>query len=158
MNYNIYISHFYNIRFFPKNLVPVSTAVWDPKWYHENHMNDYKYIDKRGVWIGNRIEELSPAKLPDEVICQQDCKRDLQNCMFLSTYQEYLDRLDFKTIKEKLDYISVEAQKELNLENPADICLIVYEKPDNPCSERFGIIEFFAEEGINIKEFEPSDI
>ena len=155
MDYKIYISYFYNIRFFPTNLVPVSTAVWDPKWYHDNHSQDYTYIDKRGVLVGSRIEELSPYKLPDEVICTPECPRESQNCPFLATYQEYLDRLSFSKIKAKLDAISEDAQYRLGLDKPADICIMVHEKPDNPCSERWSLIEFFNEEGIDIKEFAP---
>lgn len=158
MNFKLYISYFYNIRFFPKTLVPVSTAVWDPKWYHDNNSQDYTYVDKRGIWVGNRIEELSPYLLPDEVICTPDCPRNNQKCMFLATYQEYLDRLDFNKIKTKLENISISAQKKLALDKPADICIMVHEKPDNPCSERWSLIEFFNEEGFDIKEFDANDL
>ena len=41
---NIYISYFYNIRFFPKNLIPISTAMWDPKWYHNFKSDDTVFI------------------------------------------------------------------------------------------------------------------
>lgn len=35
------------------------------------------------------------------------------------------------------------------------LVLVVYEKPDNPCSERGGLIEWFKENGINLEEFKP---
>ena len=56
----IYISYFYQIRNFPKTLIPLSTAHWDPKWYHQK--NNKVFLDKRGVLNGLRIDELSPGK------------------------------------------------------------------------------------------------
>ena len=32
----IMTSYFYAIRFFKPNMIPISTAKWDPKWYHQN--------------------------------------------------------------------------------------------------------------------------
>lgn len=30
----ILISYFYQIRFFKPNMIPLSTAAFDPKWFH----------------------------------------------------------------------------------------------------------------------------
>ena len=31
----IRLSYFYQIRFFKKNMIPMSTALSDPEWYHD---------------------------------------------------------------------------------------------------------------------------
>ena len=42
------ISYFYQIRNFKPNMIPVSTARWDPKWYHDGKGAEYNFIDKNG--------------------------------------------------------------------------------------------------------------
>lgn len=34
VNMKFYTSYFYKLRFFTPNMLPFSTAKWDPKWYH----------------------------------------------------------------------------------------------------------------------------
>lgn len=68
-----YISYFYQIRFFKPNMIPISTAKWDPKWYSQNGK---PYIDKRGVVNGLRAPVLA---LPDwqyneKEMCSRPCK------------------------------------------------------------------------------------
>lgn len=157
---NIYITYFYNIRFFPKNLIPVSTAIWDPKWYHESKGNNHIFQDKNGVLNGLRLEQLSPEATGDES-CMECSKNhpDVRNngqpgkCSFIKSYREYLESLNFQEIYEILEYISKKSKEALNLDENPDICLIVYEKPDNPCSERGGLVEWFKENGVELKEW-----
>ena len=52
------ISYFYKIRFFQPWMIPISTAAWDPKYYHDNKGKDYLFVDKRGVINGYRYEAL----------------------------------------------------------------------------------------------------
>ena len=54
------ISYFYKIRFFQPWMIPISTAAWDPKYYHDNKGKDYLFVDKRGVINGYRYEALAP--------------------------------------------------------------------------------------------------
>ncbi len=143
---NVYISYFYNIRFFPTNLIPVSTAVLDPKWYHNFKSVDTVYKDKRGVVNGIRAAMLSPYKIDN---CE--CKNCLSNkdssiCSFIKQYHDYIFSLSFSNVYNYLLKVS-------HTFNDADICLMVYEKPDNPCSERATLIEWFANNGIEIREF-----
>lgn len=143
---NVFISYFYNIRFFPTNLIPVSTAVYDPKWYHDFKANDYIFKDKRGVVNGVRAETLSPYKIED---CEcKNCKsnKDPTICSFIKQYRDYIFSLNFKEVYNSLLNVSSKFDS-------ADICLMVYEKPDNPCSERATLIEWFASNGIELKEF-----
>ena len=52
------ISYFYQIRFFKPYMIPVSTAVSDPQWYHNFQDKNYIFLDKRGVANGFRCELL----------------------------------------------------------------------------------------------------
>lgn len=149
---NVYISYFYQIRFFPKNLLPVSTAAWDPKWFHEGMGPQHSFMDKRGIINGLRIPELSPAAVPEVEICQPNCQKDYKTCGFLKWYRKCLHDLDFDAVMRKLEETARNAATPDN--KNMDICLIVYETPSNPCSERVPIVGWFAEHGVNVKEFE----
>lgn len=149
----VYISYFYNIRFFPNNLLPVSTAVWDPKWYHNFGGNDNVFYDKRGVINGVRMSILSPAKIHDaSEDCSKECQNDPNTCNFLSKYNDYLHSLDFSKIYNNLLEGSKLWAENACLED-VDICLMVYEKPDNPCSERPTLINWFKENGVEVEEW-----
>ena len=67
--------------------------------------------------------------------------------------QEYEQLLHSLVDKEKtlkaFEYCCNKFKKELNLKGEPIICLIVYEAPNNPCSERKALQEFF-----NCKELE----
>jgi hypothetical protein len=145
---NIFISYFYNIRFFPTNLIPVSTAVYDPKWYHNFKANDYIFKDKRGVINGIRIEALSPYRI-ENVECKNCVSKDPSSCSFIRQYRDYIFSLDFSYVYNSLLDLSRKC-------NGADICLMVYEKPDNPCSERATLVEWFANNGVILMEFSKS--
>lgn len=142
-----YISYFYNIRFFPKNLIPVSTAVWDPKWYHMNGSNDTIYIDKRGVINGVRCKGLSPYKVDSHCKDCEERGNGEDSCQFLIDYKAYLDSLDFQMVKGIIEH---EVSK---LRKDCDICLIVHEAVDNPCSERRPLIQWFKEHGVELEEW-----
>lgn len=59
----IYTSYFYQVRNFPINTVAFSTAMWDPKWFHDFKDRKYKFKDKRGIWNGLRATPLVPGEL-----------------------------------------------------------------------------------------------
>ena len=42
-------SYFYQIRNFKPNMIPLSTALWDPKWFHKNKGHSFQFKDKNGV-------------------------------------------------------------------------------------------------------------
>ncbi len=67
-------SYFYQIRFFKPSMIPVSTAVFDPKWYHNFKGQDHVFIDKRGVVNGLRIKSLMP-----DYTCNNLC-RGFETC------------------------------------------------------------------------------
>lgn len=99
-----------------------------------------------------RIEELSPGKN-----CENLCKginlcqiQDPDKCNFIKEYQKQLNSLDFNFILNKLESIAYKFGK--NFKN-IELILIVYEAPNNPCSERNSIIEWFKKNGVEIEEF-----
>lgn len=147
-----WISYFYNIRFLKPNQIPVSTAVWDPKWYHNFKGNSEVYLDKNGVLNGLRVEELNPQKLNAHG-CPCKHKGDYKTCRFLREYREGLRRLNFQRLIDKLELIGSGWKNTAGLEEEPEIVLIVYEVPDNPCSERVPLIEWFAENGIELEEW-----
>lgn len=143
---NIYISYFYTIRFFPTNLIPVSTAMYDPKWYHDFKSNNTIFKDRHGVLNGVRAEVLSPYKI-ESTECK-DCKsnKNPSVCTFIKQYRDYIFSLNFNAVYNELLTLSQKC-------NDADICLMVYEKPDNPCSERSVLVEWFKCNHVEIKEY-----
>ena len=144
----IYISYFYNIRFFPENLIPMSTAMWDPKWFHNYGPETIIFRDKRNVINGVRADALTPFALEPNLCKGRDlCKYNPSNCKFLKKYFEYLSNLDFYMIVSDLES---QANK---LIPDSDICLMVYETPDNPCSERQMLIKWFNIHGVDVPEW-----
>lgn len=145
-------SYFYQIRFFTKNMIPISTAIWDPKWFHTGN-NTGEYRDKNGVWNGIRMPILSPIKL-DANICGQCKTHDPLDCIFQKKYKDYLSSLDFDKIYNSLKKLADTVANLENISIEPHIVLIVHEKPDNPCSERKALQEYFESHGIPCKELE----
>lgn len=149
----IRISYFYQIRNFKKNMIPVSTCLSDPSWYHNYKDNDYIFKDKRDILNGLRL-------LP--VIVQNKCKnicpickdKDYKNCSFLKEYKYYLEKIDFEKMIKGIKNFSEEYKKQEKIEEEIVIVLIVYEAPNNKCSERDVLIDFFNNHGIECKELD----
>lgn len=150
----IYTSYFYQIRFFKPNQIPVSTAVWDPKWFHEFKDQDHIFVDKNGVINGIRLEYLNPKRCnaggcPCEV-------KDPSTCWFIKSYKKGLERWNFNDIYGMLSGTAEYVQRLLGFSDEPEIMLIVHEAPDNPCSERAPLQEYFKEHGINVEEYEKT--
>lgn len=148
----LYITYFYNIRFFTPNILPLSTAMWDPKWYHNNLSQSYVFEDKNGVYNGFRIEELSPYKI-EHVSCGADCKEEKGNCSFIQSYHDYIFSLNFEEIFNKIKDLADGLKVQKNFRNTPDVCLLVHEKSDNPCSERRVLVDWFKAHNIELEEF-----
>lgn len=124
-------SYFYQIRNFTPNLIPVSTCISDPAWYRPPAGKEY-YIDKRGIVCGLRYEPLI-VQLQGSHVCPCEGKANAPYCPTMIEYKQLLEKLvdKEKTLK-AFEYC-------LNKFNADTIVLIVYETPDNPCSEREGL-------------------
>ena len=145
-------SYFYQIRHFTPNLIPVSVCLSDPNWYRPPQGQEY-YIDKRGIICGLRYEPLivqnmiSPC-IGAEEICAMRLWENYE-CPFLSEYKQALySFVDKEKTLKAFEYCANKFKRPFDDEEPI-IVLMVYETPDNPCSERKALQEFF-----NCKELE----
>lgn len=140
----LYTSYFAQLRNFPPNLVGLSTAIWNPKWLNPGR-------DKNGaIWLD--IPLLKPGKECDG-LCNGKCMpKHPNNCDFLKAYHKQLDKIDFKMFIEHLETLAKTIQLGENLEE-VNFAFLVYEKYDNPCSERTIIQQWFKDNGMEIEEW-----
>ena len=139
----IYISYFYQLRNMSSNILPISTALCWPKWMNIPKGKIIRYQDT--LWIGTSLKELSPA----DTNCNDcaGCSKELAgNCNFTRLYYEHLQSLDFDEVMQKIE-------KAANYFHCDEVCLMVYEAPTNPCSERAALVKWFAENGIELEEW-----
>ena len=139
-----YTSYFAQMRNFPKNLIGLSTAVWNPKWLSKGR-------SQNGIiWLD--VPPLKPG--PEcEGLCFGKCEpKHPQNCEFLKTYRAQLDKIDFKDFISKIEELRNEVCAGEKFED-IDIAFLVFEKYDNPCSERIVIQQWFKDNGMEIKEW-----
>ena len=152
----IYISYFYQIRFFKPHQIPLSTALFDPAWYHEGTGNQkHKFKDKNGVWNGLRAEPFMPGATCEGMCAGPDCceVKDSHSCPFLRRYLIQLNQLNFDEIMTRFERLGYAVQEESKFDEEPEIILIVHEAPDNPCSERWPLIKWFADHGYELKEW-----
>lgn len=147
-----YTSSFYNIRFFKPYQIPFSTAVWDPRWFHNFQNPCSIWKDRNGVYNGLRAEFLNPRSCNSAECCPCN-NRNPECCDFIRTYREGLGRLEFQKVLDYFKSASEFIQKEEGFSEEPEIVLIVYEAEDNPCSERRSLQEYFRNNGIDIKEW-----
>lgn len=148
----IYTSYFYQVRFFPQNLIPLSTAIYDPKWFHANQSQAYQYEDGRGVINGIRAEIFNPhnSDCRGPECCTQD--PSLGRCSFLLKYKIQLNELDFQLVMQRFENLRQTLIQRKGF-NDVNFALLVHEAPYNPCSERVVIQEWFADNGIQVTEW-----
>lgn len=147
----IYTSYFYQIRYFPKNLVPLSTCVWPPKYF--GTPTTY-FKDKRGVLCGLDIPPLKPGPSCNTLCVGKGCSKHPDSCEFLKKYYDQLTSLQFSSIIKSLQGLKERIEEGEKLQN-VDFALIFYETPSNPCSERRIVQKWFKENGMEIKEWLP---
>ena len=149
----IMISYFYQIRNFSRNMVPMSTALSDPTWYHDNQGKDYIYYDKRGILNGLRLQ---PIIVQGGWDCGCPCEeKDPTKCDFLKNYRKALDEIDFDKMYKGIKKFAEQYKVENEIKEEIIMTLIVYEPPKKACSERGALIDYFKSKGIEVKEFEP---
>lgn len=148
------VSYFYQIRFFKPYMIPVSTAIWDPKWYHANRLQDYVFIDKRGVLNGVRIRDLMPGSSCAN-LCRgrENCSvSNPKECAFLRNYRKQLDAINFEIFMSRLESYANSLQEKLDFDEDPLLVFMVHEKYDNPCSEREVILNWFRDNGMYVSE------
>ena len=140
----IYTSYFYQIRNFKQNMIPISTALSDPEWFKTPIGKEY-YIDKRGIICGLRYEPLIVQKYGTHY-CPCEEKEILKgDCPTMQEYRQLLETIDFDKMIKAFEFC-------LNKLHKDTIVLIVYEAPNNLCSERIALQEYFCSRGYECKE------
>lgn len=82
------------------------------------------------------------------------CQKKLENCSFLSRYAKQLDELNFSEIMQRFENLGTKIKEIEKFEEEPVLVLIVYETPDNPCSERVVLKQWFKKNGYELHEFE----
>ena len=151
----IYTSYFYQVRFFKPYIVPLSTALWDPKWFHNFKGQHYIFKDKNGVYNGLRAEMFAPGPS-----CEGDCRgievckiKDYKSCDFLKHYREQLNQLNIDDILKRCENIGNKIKEREHFVEEPIICFLVHEAPQNPCSERQVIQNWFNDNGVEVTEW-----
>ena len=153
-----YVSYFYQLRFFPQNLIPVSTAVWDPRWFSPAQYKDWLppherypiFAGSHGVVYGVRCPALSPMGIEHGMECVVCDHNNSKTCLFLKSYYKHLESLDFESTVRRIEDNCKRIRKD------ADIALIVHEAPTNPCSERVMLQKWFKVHGRELPEWHPN--
>ncbi len=151
-SFKIFTSYFYQVRFFTSDIIPLSTAVWDPRWYHNFQNQDYVFTDKR--INGLRFEMLMPDNRCSH-LChgREGCPYTPDRCEFLKKYYNQISELSFSSVINLFnEIIGLFSDK---IEKPS-IALLFHEAPDNPCSERRIIQKWFQQNNYDICEWHRS--
>lgn len=159
----IYTSYFYQIRFFKPWMIPLSTALSDPKWYHNSKGKNYVFTDSNHVVNGLRFPALSPGKGCANLCTGKSCKLNPESCIFLKRYRDQLDSINFNKFVSwvnKFPNEYYENLRKLDLfgefpEHDAIAVFIVHEAPANPCSERVALHQWIKDNGHIPVELDP---
>lgn len=157
---NYYISYFYQVRNMKPNMLPVSTAMWDPRWFHNFKGQLHKYIDNNGVINGVRMNQLCMEMYRWENLVKtnrscSDCENFVPyECPFMQEYAKYIREKnpDFKNFLSFCEgYIAFLNQ---NFNYKIDtIIFIVHEPPTRDCGERQELQRWFKENGYDLLEW-----
>lgn len=156
----IQTSYFYQVRFMKPNMIPLSTAKWDPRWFHKNNGQSFQFKDKNGVWNGLRAEPFVPGESCDG-LCRgpEYCNsKDPNSCQFLKAYYNQLNELNFEEIINRFEILGKTIQKDEGFIEEPILILLVHEAFTNPCSERWAIQKWFKDHNFPITEFRLEDI
>lgn len=142
-------SYFYQIRFFTPNMIPVSTALGDPDWYHEGLGKDHLFLDKRRIINGIRYNYIMAQRNCGGCPCKL---KDPDHCDFLTNYREEINKLDFDKVIADLTWLGNTLKHKLRFKEEPIIVLMVHEAWYNACSERKILQDFFNSHGVNCEE------
>lgn len=141
----LYTSYWAQVRNFPRNLVGLNTTVWPPRWRPLGQ-------DKRGIWVID-CPPLKPGK-QCEGLCNGKCNpKHPKDCAFLQTYKKQLNNELTPNFFIILNNLAKKIKAKEHLDD-IDFAFIVFEKYDNPCSERWPIQEWFKEHNMEIQEWQ----
>lgn len=146
-------SYFYQIRNFLPHMIPVSTALSDPAWYRPPTGKEY-YIDKKGIVCGLRYEPLI-VQGKGTHSCPCESPKGALLCETMNEYWFLLNQLvDFDKMIKDFHTCAYKMANKYLFEKEPIIVLMVYEAPNNLCSERIILQNYFNSHGWNCKELE----
>lgn len=144
----LYTSYFYQIRNFPRNLIPLSTVVWPPKYPIKDSTGQLALIID--------CPPFKPGKAC-EGLCNGKCNpKHPDDCKFLEVYREQLDNINLEQFLTSLKNLANKIKTEEHFDS-VDFALIVFESPKNDCSERVAIQAWGASVGLDIKEWKMNE-
>lgn len=149
----LYTSYFYQIRHFKNYMVPVSTAMWDPAWFHDGMGPAYVFKDKRGIYNGIRAECFHFEG--DDHGCGDQCllaPKDPSKCDFLRRLREQYDKLNFNEILNRCERLANYIKDIEKMAILPSLVFIFYETPKNLCSERVVLQQWFKDNGYDLQE------
>jgi hypothetical protein len=73
--------------------------------------------------------------------------------MFMKMYEIQLAKLDYNDIMKRTEDLCERVRVATQFEGEPIAVFIVHEAPDNPCSERAAIQNYFKSHGINCEEW-----
>lgn len=80
---------------------------------------------------------------------------DTSKCKFLRAYREQIYSLNFNQMVFKLETLEGVIRRNFSLRGEEiTFVLMVHEKPDNACSEREVLKEWFASNGFELEEWQ----
>ena len=147
------LSYFYQIRNFKPNMIPMSTAMSDPAWYHDFQDSDHIFVDKRGILNGLRLKPIIVQNADGEHHCPCEVK-DPAHCPLTASYEQALELIDLPNMMKGIETFCDNYCKENNIKEEPIAVLMVYEAPNNPCSERHSLLKYFNNHGIECKELD----
>lgn len=153
----ISVGYFYQVRFLKPFQIPVSTAIWDPKWFHDWKSQQHKFVDKHGVLNGLRCEALHPHE--SRTLCHgRPCSSTPDSCEFLRKYRQEVFGINRERLIANFERIAEIVQKKLRFTGQPEIVLLVHEAPNNPCSERQVLLDFFRCQEFEVNRSLENDI
>ena len=157
-----YITYFQNLRYLTEEFIPVSTAVWDPKWLN-TYNGKRQYINENNVLVGIKEESflIPEDEIPEEMCAGKPCPyiEKHPHCQFLDAYWKHLQKIDFEGyLLPEFERVAEDVRKITHFKGEPKIILLVHEKPDNLCSERAGLVRLFKKHSIILKEWTKEEI
>ena len=149
----LYTSYFYQIRHFKKNMIPISTACFDPHWFNDWMGQGYVFKDKRGIYNGIRAECFHFDG--EDHGCGDQCllsPKDPSKCEFLRRLRLQYDKLNFQDIMTRCERLAAYIQSIENLQELPILVFVFYETPTNLCSERKILQNWFKDNGYDLQE------
>src|SRR5699024_834866 len=115
---------------------------------------NHVYFDKNRVLNGIRLLSFVPGH-DCENLCRgpEGCGSEPDSCEFLKRYRKQLDRIDFEAFIEWAERYCKVYKTTFKLDHEPDIILIFHEAPDNPCSERVVMHQWFNDNNYPIREW-----